>query len=132
MPTVPLDQDVYEELGKHVRGFETPNDVLRRMLFGEEDKKPEQVQAHRRPGSLQKLLDAGLIKPGDRLVHHQKRLKASHYGTVEADGWVTTLVNSYKDLSPALGALVGTPISGPAFWIHEPSGKSINQLKAQL
>jgi hypothetical protein len=130
---VTLDQYVYDELGKHVRGFETPNDVLRRMLFGERSPtKAGAVSPARRPGGLMKLINAGLINPGDKLIHHQKRKGETHEATVEADGWLTTKLGPYSAPSPALGALVGTSISGPDFWIHEPTGKTINQLKAQL
>ncbi|GAA3558011.1 hypothetical protein GCM10022197_11670 [Microlunatus spumicola] len=130
---VTLDQDVYDELATHVRGFETPNEVIRRLLFGEQDgtsRKPP--AAVRRPGGLMKLISAGLVKPGDRLAHYQKRKNETHLGTVDADGWITTKLDSYASPSPALGDLVGTSISGPDFWVHERSGKTINQLKAQL
>lgn len=131
--TVTLDQDVYCELGKHVRGFETPNEVLRRILFGEQNSTTTgAVSPARRPGGLTKLINAGLIKPGDKFIHRQKRKGETHEATVEADGWLMTRLDSYSAPSPALAALVGTSISGPDFWIHEPTGKTINQLKAQL
>lgn len=129
---VTLDQDVYKELGKHVRGFETPNDVLRRMLFGEQPSPKVGASPSRRPGRLMKLINDGLIAPGDKLIHHQKRKGETHEATVEADGWLTTKLGSYSAPSPALGDLVGTSISGTDFWIHEPTGKTINQLKALL
>lgn len=130
MPRIDIDQDIYDELAKHARGFEQPNQVLRRLILGE--KQTNVVDRSRPRGSLAPLLDAGLMKPGDRLIHYQKRKKATHTATVEADGNVRTRLGLYRDTSPALGELVGTAISGPALWLHEPSGKSINQLKALL
>ena len=61
-----------------------------------------------------KLISAGLISPGDKLVHHQKRKGETHEATVEADGWLTTKLGSL---------LTPIPRSGRSCWhLHQRHG----------
>jgi hypothetical protein len=73
----------------------------------------------------------GLVEPGDNLSHAQVRKGRRFAGTVEADGWIKTELGRYKEPSPALGKLVGTSIDGWAYWIHEPTGKSLRRLRSE-
>ena len=90
---VTLDEDVYNELGKHVRGFETPNDGLRRMLFGEQgppkggftfptawgfdeadQRRSDQPWGQARPPSEAQRRDARGHRRGRRLVDDEARV----------------------------------------------------------
>lgn len=127
---IEIDDDVYTELERHVRGFERPNDVLRRLLLPAAGQASEpRVDARRRPGKLHALLEAGLINVGDTLKHHQPRKHRTFTATVEEGGWITTENGPYESPSPALAECVGSQIDGWAYWIHEPTGKSLRQLR---
>lgn len=137
MRRIEIDDEVYAELGNHVKGFEQPNDVLRRILgLIERSPSVNQGAAASTPpsirGALSRLLDKGVIKAGDTLSHTQVRKGRTLTGTVEPDGWVRTELNRYKEPSPALGGLVGTAIDGWAYWTHEPSGKTLRQLRSDI
>jgi hypothetical protein len=119
-------------LEKVVRGFEQPNDILRRVLL--KAPRAELPSVGRRmstsiPGALVSLIAKGFLKPGDTLSHVQVRKGRSFVGVVEADGWVRTDIKRYKEPSPALGDLVGTSIDGWAYWTHDRSGKTLRQLR---
>lgn len=134
MHRIEIDDDVYAELEKNVKGFEQPNDVLRRLLLrtGEATKTSAPVPGRARlsiPGALAPLIAKGLVKPGDTLSHVQVRKGRRFAATVETDGWIGTELSRYKEPSPALGNLVGTSIDGWAYWTHDPSGKTLRQLR---
>ena len=132
MRRIEIDDEVYAELEKLVRGFEQPNDILRRVLLKSPNTEPP--SAGRRmstsiPGALVSLITKGFLKPGDTLSHVQVRKGRTFVGVVEADGWVRTDIKRYKEPSPALGDLVGTSIDGWAFWTHDRLGKTLRQLR---
>lgn len=88
MPTIRIDDEVYELLQRKAQPFvDTPNSVLRREL-GLTDE-PVQARPERRtnaPGELAPLLKAGLLKVGEELVW--KRRQSMHRAVVTADGWL--------------------------------------------
>ncbi|WP_144081705.1 hypothetical protein [Micromonospora wenchangensis] len=136
MRRIEIDDDVYAELERNVKGFEQPNDVLRRMLLekGHSTAGSPAVPspaAPSIPGALTALIEKGFVKAGDALSHVQVRKGRRFAATVEADGWIRTELGRYKEPSPALGKLVGTSIDGWAYWIHDPTGKSLRQLRAE-
>lgn len=124
---IEIDDQVYAELGRHVQGFEQPNDVLRRLLLP--GQVPAASPAASASGQLAPLLAAGVIHPGDALSHVQKRKGGVFAGTVESDGTISTVHGRYQAPSPALKDLVGSSIDGWAFWTHVPSGRSLRQLR---
>jgi hypothetical protein len=136
MYDISIDEEVYRELERHVRGFEQPNDVLRRLLLSEHDAEAgitgETFYAapnrRPRPGRLLPLLEDGLIQPGDRLVHTQVRKGVTFEGVVDGDGWITVGNKAFRTPSPALGSAVGSQIDGWANWVQESSGKTLRQL----
>lgn len=136
MRRIEIDDDVYAELERNVKGFEQPNDVLRRLLLKNAQPTAGSTgvpspAAPSIPGALTPLIDQGFVKPGDTLSHVQVR-KGRHFAaTVEPDGWIRTEMGRYKEPSPALGKLVGTSIDGWAYWIHGPTGKSLRRLRAE-
>ncbi|WP_329101714.1 hypothetical protein OG792_21835 [Micromonospora sp. NBC_01699] len=137
MRRIEIDDEVYSHLEARVQGFEQPNDVLRRLLLTPGTvTKSVSPSAGRQPmssipGALAELIAKGPVKPGDALAHVQARKGRSFTAVVEADGWIKTDLDRYKDPSPALGKLVGTAIDGWANWTHQPSGKTLRQLRAE-
>jgi hypothetical protein len=129
---IDIDDEVYEALGRHAVGFQQPNDVLRALLGL--DTAPAAsatgAPAHTSPGRLAPLLAAGVINPGDKLVHVQPRKGRSFAGQVEADGRITTERGRYAEPSPALRELVGSQIDGWKHWTHEASGNNLRQLRS--
>lgn len=136
MRRIEIDDDVYAELERNVKGFEQPNDVLRRLLLGEGRAASKSATAPSPaapsiPGALSDLLGKGLIEVGDTLSHVQVRKGRRFAATVEPDGWIKTEAGRYKEPSPALSKLVGTSIDGWANWTHDPTGKSLRRLRAE-
>jgi hypothetical protein len=130
MHRIEIDEDVYRFLEQHVKGFEQPNDVLRRLLL--RDAAPVEIPQPKPtalPGRLLPLIEAGLIKAGDALEHRQVR-KGGEFGAVVDDqGWVMTDRGAYREPSPALRDLVGSQIDGWLHWRHAPSGKTLRALR---
>lgn len=132
MRHIEIDDDVYTELDRHVRGFEQPNDVLRRLLLKDEVGKGGADATARRSGRLLPLIEAGLIEPNDALKHEQTRKGNVFAATVTASGWLRTRKGLYQAPSPALTDLVGSQIDGWANWLHVSSGKPLRRLREEL
>ena len=133
MHRIEIDDEVYRYLEQHVKGFEQPNDVLRRLLLP--DAAPVEVPHPKPtavPGRLLPLIEGGLLSAGDALSHHQVRKGREFGGVVDNQGWIITEVNSYREPSPALRDLVGSQIDGWANWTHVLSGKTLKELRAEL
>lgn len=137
MHRIEIDDEIYAHLERNVKGFEQPNDVLRRLLFGEipndvgtSRKTPRQSTAI--PGKLRILLENDKVKAGDVLTHTQVRKDRTFTATIEQDGWIKTEKGRFKDPSPALGAFTGTSVDGWANWIHEPTGKPLGALRSEI
>ncbi|MCO8276858.1 hypothetical protein M1L60_40390 [Actinoplanes sp. TRM 88003] len=137
MRRIEIDDEVYAHLENNVKGFEQPNDVLRRLLL---DPPPSGAGAvneaptagPRSPGRLRSLLDNGKVAAGDIVRHSQVRKGRTFTAVIEDDGWIKTDKGSYREPSPALGDLVETSIDGWAYWIHEPTKKSLRTLRSEI
>lgn len=156
MHPIEIDDDVYSELERHVEGFETPNDVLRRLLLismdptdvarelgksvREQDNttpplRPVAVQPQAKqnfPGDLQDLLRRGLVAAGDELVHYQTRKGRTFKANVTEGGSIATGKRRYTAPSPALGELLGTSVNGWKGWTHVRSGRTLAELRDEL
>ncbi|MBD3926094.1 hypothetical protein IEZ26_15830 [Nocardioides cavernae] len=132
MHRIEVDEEVYRFLEGHVRGFESPNTVLRRLLLPDAAVEIPQPEPTVMPGRLLPLIEAGLIKPGDSLEHRQVRKGRDFGAIVDNHGWTVTEVNSYREPSPALRDLVGSQIDGWANWTHVLSGKTLRELREEL
>lgn len=136
MPKISVDDEVYAVLEDNARGFEEPNDVLRRLLLG-----PNHAQPRRRGpagggtrsprGKLAPLIASGAIKAGDTLTHAQVRKGQTWTAVVEPDGRIKTDQGRYVYPSPALGDLTGTSVDGWRSWTHDQSGKTLHQLRQE-
>lgn len=133
MRRIDIDGDVYRWLEQRARGFETPNDVLRRELLGFDvtDDTNGDATPHK-PGVLYPLIKAGLVKGGDALSCYRSRSGVTHRATIQADGWIKTDGGLHKEPSPALREYVGSQIDGWANWMHDPSGKRLRDLRATI
>lgn len=131
MHRIEIDDDVYAELERHVKGFEQPNQVLRRLL--RMDAGPA-MGAEPKPirGKLWPLIQAGLIEDGDVLSHERPRKGERFEAMVTAHGWVLVNGDLFQSPSPALGKLVGTQIDGWKSWTHQRSGKTLRRLRWEL
>lgn len=155
MHSIDVDDELYRELERHVRGFETPNDVLRRLLLsftGLEDAAREvksvreqddvapparrvTVQPQTKqtfPGDLQDLLRRGLVAVGDELLHRQTRKGHTFRARVTEGGSIDTEKRRYRAPSPALGELLGTSVNGWTGWTHVRSAKTLAELRDEL
>ena len=139
MRRIEIDDEVYAEMENLVRGFEQPNDVLRRVLLtatavllkapAAEAPSIGRPTSTSLPGALVSLIANGSMAPRDTLSYVQVRKGRSFKGVVEADGWIRTDLKRYKSPSTALGDLVGTSVNGWANWTHDRSGKTLGQLR---
>lgn len=133
MRRIEIDDEVYAWLEKRARGFEVPNDVLRRELLG--DSQPA-TSSPLRPvppvtGGLYPLIAAGLIQPGDTLSCHRTRQGITYKAEVLPDGFIRTERGTFRAPSPALKAYVQTEVDGWASWMHDQSGKRLRDLRAE-
>jgi len=134
VPQIEVDDQVFKCLQDQAVPFvDTPNDVLRRILGLSAPSEAEDSSTARRPGNLAKLVNAGLVKPGDQLTHVRKRSGTTYHAVVTADGW-TQLPDGRAFLgpSPALRANVGSQIDGNKNWTHDATGKTLRQLLDML
>jgi len=132
MRRIDIDDDVYAWLGARVRGFETPNDVLRREVLGAAPAPaPAPPPPPARRGALYDLIEQGYVKAGDELVCHRTRSGKTFRGTITEDGFIETELGTFAKPSPALKAFVGSEIDGWASWMHQPSHARLRDLRAQ-
>lgn len=93
----------------------------------------EQMERHRVAhdvqGELLLLIRHGMVTPGDRLRHDQRRKGAVFTGTVTASGGIQTAAGYFTAPSTALGRLIGTSVNGWRAWTHEPTGKTLAELR---
>ncbi|MFD6449948.1 hypothetical protein ACFWF3_04150 [Nocardia sp. NPDC060220] len=131
---ISVDEDVYQALARHRKGFEQPNDVLRRLLLDREPPRAgsSAMEVIPRIGRLSALVDAGLIDVGDQLRHERVRKGQVLVGEVAEGGSIRTVNGVYSAPSPALKGLVGSDIDGWHNWIHVRSGKSLRELRSNL
>lgn len=123
---IEVDDEVYAVLKREAEPFvDTPNDVLRRLLLGEE---PEPTPG--KPGDLMPLLQAGRLRAGDRLIHHQPRKGRTFTAEVTEDGYIKLEDGrKFAAPSPALVACVGSQINGWGQWMVERTGGPLQDLR---
>jgi len=141
-----VDDEVYGHLAANLRPFidKTENDVLRHLLGldSEQVRQPVVATLPSAPAPAMKrwhseieladLLEAGLVKQGDALRYRLPRRGETVGAVVTAKGQVETPDRKvHTSPSAALTHLVGHSINGWNF-IHEISGKSLNDLRNEL
>lgn len=141
---IDVDADVYEEMKRHAEPFESPNDMLRRLLLNlagiaalsqnsqisASSLNPSAAQDGAK-GKLLPLIDAGLVQPGDQLRFEQVRRGHVFEGHVSVRGQIVTAKGTHASPSPALAELTGSQINGWSNWVHVQSGKTLHALKKE-
>lgn len=123
---IEIDDEVFTLLQREAVPFvdTTPNDVLRRKLLG------QTPLTSGRQGDLMPLIDAGRLKPGDRLMHHQPRKGRTFAAEVTSDGYIQLDDGrKFAAPSPALKACVGSEINGWYQWIVERTSQPLQELR---
>ncbi|MFF0780909.1 hypothetical protein [Streptomyces sp. NPDC003720] len=133
MRTIEVDDEVFAYLQRHSEPLvDTPNDVLRRELLKGE-KPPADKTGGRKTGALMSVIEAGLAAAGDKVRHHQSRLKRTHDATITADGWIEIPDGrAFPQPSPALKAQTGSDINGWGQYTHVPSGRRLQELREEV
>jgi hypothetical protein len=145
-PRIDIDDAVFTHLqSKAIAFVETPNDTLRRLLGIESTPKPagrttrvvRSGKMERKPkASLGRLIQAGLLKNGQKLVLHdyQGREVPNAVAYIGGDGIFASLdrkrLYSMSDLAQELLKKQGyqsDSVRGPAHWYAE-DGRSISEI----
>ncbi len=141
MPTIDIDDDVFAELQERARPFiDTPSDVIRALIAASQKLAtgdPTVVPSGRpgvpgkvKIGKLDALIKRGLIAPGDKLVHERKRSGDVFEATVSKRGCIVLPDDRwFREPSPALREYTRSQIDGWANWTHEPSGRTLRDLR---
>ncbi|MFI7491510.1 hypothetical protein ACIBXA_24335 [Micromonospora echinaurantiaca] len=133
MPTIRIDDEVYELLQRKAKPFvDTPNSVLRREL-GLPDDAPQvrSDRTGRAPGELAPLVQAGLLQAGENLVW--KRRQSTHRAVVTADGWLELEDGrSFETPSGAARTLSGYEVNGWRNWGRARDAVRLSSLRDQL
>lgn len=132
--TLKVDDDVWNAIETLARPFvdKTPNDFLRRVLIAEAKQPSARPAPARKPGALAGAIERGTIKPGDVLLCEQPRRKRTFRAEVTVDGWIkltTPDLGEYDKPSPALVACTGGQINGWGNWVHEDSGRPLQDFR---
>lgn len=125
--SIEVDEEVFAALEREAIPFvdTTPNDVLRRLLLAGT---PNPLAG--KSGDLMPLLDAGRLRAGDRLVHHQPRKGRTFTAEVTADGHIQLPDGRrFAAPSPALRACVGSEINGWGQWEVERTGQRLQDIR---
>lgn len=145
MPTIPVDNEVFEYLEKKVRGFnDSPNSVLRREFKLPEISPgieranghlPRKIAIHgkRQKASLRQLVEIGSLREGQSLHmrDYQGKAISGAEATVEGDrlrqnGRIDSMSSlAAKHLKKA--GYQGSSVRGPSFWFTS-KGRSVTEL----
>lgn len=132
---IDLPEDLYHELERLAVPFEdtSPVDVIRRLVSMPRPYAKSSRKGSQQDGHLLMLVRHGLIAAGDMLVYERPRRGDSFTATVTDDGWLA-LSDGRKARSPsgAIKLLVGTTDNGFKAWRHFPSGKKLEELRAEI
>lgn len=139
---IEIDDDLAQELERHMHLEESREEVVRRLLLaglqsssdtspapsGGNGRRTRRVRA----GTVVDLLHAGLVHAGDELTHRQVRRGVTHTATIDEQGQLHTSAGVGASPSTALQKLVGSNINGWKRWTHRPSGKTLSALRDEL
>jgi hypothetical protein len=129
MPTIRIDDDVYDWLQQRAKPFkDTPNSVLRRELGIAGSGQP--VPRRGPVGELDALVRAGRLAAGEELVW--RRRGGNHRALVTADGGLTLDDGRTFDTpSGAARALAGYEVNGWRSWARARDGVRLSVLREQ-
>jgi hypothetical protein len=129
MPTIRIDDDVYDWLQRRAKPFvDTPNSVLRRELGIVGAAQPIPLRGP--VGELDALVRAGLLTTGEELVW--QRRGGNHRAVVTADGGLELDDGRTFDTpSGAARALAGYEVNGWRSWARARDGVRLWVLRDQ-
>ena len=129
MPTIRVDEDVYEWLQQRAKPFvDTPNSVLRRELKIDSAPLPSPSV---RTGELDALVQAGLLHVGEELIW--KRRGVSHRAVVMSGGALQFSDGRiFESPSGAARALAGYEVNGWRNWARVRDGVRLASLRDQV
>ncbi|MFJ7266387.1 DUF4357 domain-containing protein [Streptomyces sp. NPDC099050] len=123
--TITVDAEVFECLQREAQPLvDTANTVLRRLLGLD--------SAVVRRGALAPLLDAGLLRPEQRLIWRRRNLGQEHYAQVTAEGHLELADGRVCDSpSGACDAVAQSKSNGWDAWRTE-DGTTLSVLRDRL
>lgn len=111
------------------------NDVINiSITLGETAVEPDPTPS-RFTGSLAPLMEAGLLKPGDKLAFHQRRAKRTGRARLLSDGRIAVQGQSagFHSPSKAAEAITGNIINGWTLWrTQDGEGPTLDELRNRL
>ena len=129
MPTIRVDDDVYDWLQRRAKPFvDTPNSVLRRELKIGAVAAPAPLG---RTGELSALVQAGLLHAGEELIW--KRRGVTHHAVVTSEGTLELEdARIFESPSGAARALAGYEVNGWRNWARRRDGVRLASLRDQM
>ncbi|MGH3712481.1 MAG: hypothetical protein ACRDT4_03330 [Micromonosporaceae bacterium] len=135
MPVIRISDEVYAHLQSRAEPLvDTPDSVLRRELGIDANESSTSGGLAVGPeGRLRPLVEAGLLRPGDRLIWRQTRLGRTYHATVLRRGALQLESGAIeKSPSGACRALTGKSYDGWEEWRRESDNVLLRDLRAQL
>lgn len=140
VPTIKIEDEVFVQLQNRARPFiDTPNDVIKRLLAevgvvtqGASATPFLTTTATPAPiGRLSKLIEDGLVRPGDKVRHCRKRTNEVFEATITEGGClqVAGVAALFREPSPALRHFTETQIDGWHNWVHVDSQRTLRDLR---
>ncbi|XGX78832.1 hypothetical protein LQK93_01627 [Terrabacter sp. BE26] len=83
-------------------------------------------------GDLLPLIHRGLVAPGDVLRHTKVRSGRTYTATITSSGGLDTVLGPFRAPSTALSKMLGSSVNGWITWTHDPSGKTLAELREML
>lgn len=132
MPTIRIDDDLYEWLQRRAKPFvDTPNSVLRRELGIGPSSSLHPSSPRASAGELDALVRAGLLAVGEKLIW--KRRGRSHCAVVTSAGAMELEDGRIFDApSGAARALAGYEVNGWRSWARVRDGVRLASLRDQI
>jgi hypothetical protein len=140
MPTIEIEDEVFVQLQNRARPFiDTPNDVIKRLLAevgvvtqgASATPFPASPPGVSTVGRLSKLIEDGLVHPGDKVRHRRKRTNEVFEATITEGGClqVDGVPAPFREPSPALRHFTQSQIDGWHNWVHVDSQRTLRDLR---
>lgn len=119
----------------HLRSAGSADVINISITLGDKAVEPAPVSAPRYTGPLADLMEAGLLKPGDKLAFHQRRAKRTGRARVLSDGQLAVqgCSTAFSSPSKAAEAVTHNVINGWKLWrIDDGEGPTLDELRDRL
>lgn len=132
MPTLNIHLD--PTVLAHLRSADGDTTINITVSLGEPDPTPAPVP-NRFTGALADLMEAGFLKPGDKLAFHQSRAKRTGRARILGNGFIAVngQTDGFSSPSKAAQAVTGNVINGWTLWrTQDGSGPTLDELRQEL